>query len=184
MSFLLFANTQSISFGLGSGQTNVVSTQYKAKSTSSAEVEARFSYGLTNQWSILGQYQGATDSSISSFILGASFDTSPLRTHSGSFNHEGVPEIEKVPKWLFRFSVGLGTFQFSNSLESSDKNLGTKNEVVVEATLYGFAFDAGVYRFFNSELAAYAKLTEAIASAGNFGINRTNIIFGVFWLQN
>jgi hypothetical protein len=181
---LALGNTQALSLGTAASSTNIVSTSYKAKSNSSVDIDARFSHGISNRWSLFGQYQGAIDTTLTRLIVGASFDSAPLMTKSGSLNIQSGPEVERVPKWLFRFSAGLGLFQFSDTLESSNKDLGTKNEVGVEAELYGFSFDAGVYRFFNSEWAAYLKLTESIASAGSFGLNSLSIGAGIFWRFN
>jgi hypothetical protein len=184
VAFSDLAQAETLVVGGGFGQTSIVSTQYKAKTISNPEVYAQITYPLFGRWSIAGQYQMNSDQSFTGLHVGIVFDSALLSSRGSGLNAEGQPEVVHAPKWLVRSKAGLGLYKFVGKLTSTDKSLGNKNEIDVQAELYGFSLGTGLYRFFNERWAGFVAIEAVLASAGNFGINSTTFALGTLWKFN
>ncbi len=178
------ANAETLEGGVGISSIAVVSSRYASHNSSSPELQAAYTHALEGRWSIVGRYQMTSDQSLSGISAGVAFDSTQLHTTSGRINIDGQPEIRQSPTWLFRYSAAVGIFRYSDTLRSTNARLGNKNEVSVQAELYGFNLSAATYRFFNDSIGVSGQLSQVIASANNFGITATSLTVGLIWQYN
>lgn len=174
-------HAESLIGGVGYGQTNIVSTEYKPKSIASTQISATFSHVLAGRWSMMAQYQMDTANVMQGFSGGVFYNSSELSTHGGMINLDGNQELVRVPKWMWRAMVGAGMWQISDTLEMNNPYLGARNKTPVQANMYGLTFGAGLYRFLTDRVALHATASEVVASTGKFALNSSALTFGVFW---
>jgi hypothetical protein len=175
------AGAEAIEAAMGFSNTAVVSTAYEPKAITDLDFIFRYNKNLIGRWSVIGSYQTNLSSIFSGFHGGIGFDSHDLRKESLQENLERKPVIISVPKWLFRGSLSLGAFRYSDTLKSTNAQLGSRNRVGVQADLYGFNLSGSCYRFFSDRWAAFATLSQTIVSADNFGVTSTALYFGAYW---
>ena len=166
---------------VGMEQTKVVSSSYQTSSISGLELSATYTRPMFSRWSFLAQYQTNMNNTLSAGILGIVFDSADLRTKGGMIGGDGTAEVTKTPIWLFRTSVGFGIFKYVDVLRSNNTALGTKNEVPVQADLYGLKLGGTLVRLMGDNWGVTGALTYSVASAKNFGISSNCLSLGAFY---
>lgn len=169
---------ETVLVGVGVDQTRVVSSQYKTQSVSGAMLAATYSRPLMGVWSLLAQYRMNFSNTLTAGLLGIAYDSDEMQTKGGALAPDGRAEITRNPIWLFRSSLSFGAFRYVDTLESNNANLGTKNQVPVQADLYGLTFGVDVLRLVSESWGVNVSGSYSVASAQNFGISSTSVLLG------
>ena len=172
------ADAETVDVAMGIDQTKVVSSQYKTQGVSGAQLQATYTRPMVGVWSLLAQYRMNFSNTLSAGLIGINYDTEELQTKGGAIAPDGKAEIIRNPVWVVRSFLAFGAFRYVDTLESNNVNLGNKNRVPVQADLYGLSFGVGLHHLFNDSWGCHSTLEYSIASAENFGISSTSLIFG------
>lgn len=184
LSMMLLAEqslAETIQLDVGAEQVQIVSSSYQKSSSNVGYFAASYGRQLMGRWSGFAEYRNTFDGSVSAGILGLAYDSIDLKIKGGLISGDGTPEISRVPIWLTRMSIGIGTYRLVDVLRSNDPSLGTRNLVPVKASLVGVKLGVAVHRFFRDYLAATAGGVYELASAGNFGVSATSFYLGVMY---
>jgi len=178
------AIAETIDVKVSHDQIQVVSSAYDKSSSSVPAISVAYSRQFMGKWSGFAEYRNTTDNSLSAGILGVAFDTEEIMTKGGFISGDGTPEIEKIPIWLTRLSIGVGVFRLVDVLKSNDRSLGSRNLVPVKASPFGVKLGVSLQRFLNENWAVSLGGSYIVATAGNFGVSSAGIHLGVMYNLN
>ena len=178
------AFAETIDVKVSQDQIQVVSSDYEKSSFSVPAISVAYSRQFMGKWSGFAEYRNTTDNSLSAGILGVAFDTEEIMTKGGFIAGDGTPEIERIPIWLTRLSIGVGVFRLVDVLKSNDRSLGSRNLVPVKASPFGVKLGVSLQRFLNENWAASLGGSYIVATAGNFGVSSVSIHLGVMYNLN
>ena len=175
------ARAENLEGKMGLEQTTAISPRYVGKQKTSIQFEATYSRAYTTRWQAFAQYQTNKLSTVSAGLFGFIYDSSDLIQKGGAISYNGMAEITRMPLWLFRASFGLGLFNYVDILKSNDPTKGTKNDVPVQAPMFGVKLGVHLVRMMDTDWGLSGNITHSLASTTNFGISSTCFLMGIIY---
>ncbi len=169
---------------LGLEQTTAISPIYGGKQKTTLQFEGTYSKVYTGRWHAYAQYQTNKLSTLSAGVVGFIYDSADIMQKGGAINYNGDAEITRMPLWLFRGSFGLGLFNYIDILKSNDPSKGSKNDVPVQAPMFGIKLGGHVVRMMDTDWGISGQVTYALASTTSFGISSTCFSVGYIYRGN